>query len=434
MVKFAMQYFKLQIGCLAIIFFVIFTYLREVGVNRKKKDYSLFTAIYINAITWLIFDGLTAYTVNHLDTISRTTNLVFHLCFMISIDTMVFLTFLYILSITDGFSKKKWKWGFICAPYGVILFILFTTISSLEFIQGKYTNYSMGVSALSCFAAVGLYFFLTIHTFIRRWKYIESRKRMTIFVYLTVSIVVMICQLLFPEILITAIAPTIFVLGIYLNHEEPAVKKLTQINHDTVIDFATLVENRDNNTGGHIKRTTSYVKLILAELQRRNFYRELLTKDYINNLTMAAPMHDIGKIATPDAILQKPGKLTDEEFSIMKEHAQKGALIIQETFGKREDKEFIQMAYDVAHYHHEKWNGRGYPKGLKEKEIPLSARIMAVADVFDAVSQKRCYRDAMPLEQCFEIISQGRGTDFEPLLVDIFLDIRSKVEKVYSEV
>ncbi|MBE6344120.1 MAG: HD domain-containing protein, partial [Spirochaetaceae bacterium] len=183
-----------------------------------------------------------------------------------------------------------------------------------------------------------------------------------------------------------------------------------------------------------IKRTTEYVKLILQELLDRGHFRELLTKDYINNLQMAAPMHDIGKIAIPDTILQKPGKLTDEEYSIMKEHSQKGADIILQTFGKRNDKDFLQTAYEVAYYHHEKWNGKGYPKGLKETEIPLTARIMAIADVFDAISQKRCYRDAMPLDKCFEIIKNGRETDFDPLLVDIFVEIRPKVEKVYESI
>lgn len=429
-----MEYFKLQIGCLAVIFFIVFSYYREVGVNRKKISYSLFEAILINAIVWIIFDGITSYTVNNLESVNYSLNLILHLCFMISIDTMVFLMFLYILSITEGFPPKIWHWILICSPYALNLFALFFTIDSLEFIQGKTTNYSMGFSAYTCYFIVALYFVLTFLTFFRRWKYIERKKRMSIFIYMTVSLGITVAQMIYPEILITAIAPTIFVLGIYLNHENPSVKKLTEYNHDTVIDFATLVENRDNNTGGHIKRTTEYVKLILQELLDRGHFRELLTKDYINNLQMAAPMHDIGKIAIPDTILQKPGKLTDEEYSIMKEHSQKGADIILQTFGKRNDKDFLQTAYEVAYYHHEKWNGKGYPKGLKETEIPLTARIMAIADVFDAISQKRCYRDAMPLDKCFEIIKNGRENDFDPLLVDIFLEIRPKVEKVYESI
>lgn len=145
-------------------------------------------------------------------------------------------------------------------------------------------------------------------------------------------------------------------------------------------------------------------------------------------------MHDIGKISVPDVILQKPGKLTDEEYAIIKTHAANGGKIIEETFGHLTNKEYTKMAYEVARFHHEKWNGMGYPDGLKEEEIPLCARIMAVADVFDAISQKRCYREAMPLDKCFQIIAEGRGKDFDPVLVDIFLDIRDEVEKVHADI
>ncbi len=212
-----------------------------------------------------------------------------------------------------------------------------------------------------------------------------------------------------------------------------AVEGQAKYHTEMVMGFATLVENKDGSTGGHIRRTSLYVKLLAEELKRRGLYEDILTTAYIENLCKAAPMHDIGKIAIPDSILQKPGKLTDEEFDIMKQHSIKGGEIIRKTFGHLENEVYTQMAYEVARYHHEKWNGRGYPEGLKENEIPLAARIMAVADVFDAVSEKRCYREAMPLEKCFEIISEGSGRDFEPTLVEAFLGIRGEVEKVHAE-
>ena len=203
---------------------------------------------------------------------------------------------------------------------------------------------------------------------------------------------------------------------------------LHHFHKEMVMGFATLVENKDGSTGGHIKRTSTYVKLLAEELRSREIYKEELTDEYLENLYKAAPMHDIGKIAVPDVVLQKPGKLTDEEFQIIKEHTVRGGEIIRETFGHLENEQYTQMAYEVARFHHEKWNGKGYPDGLKRKEIPLCARIMAVADVFDAVSEKRCYREAMPLEQCFEIIADGSGQAFEPLLAEVFLDIREKIE------
>lgn len=148
---------------------------------------------------------------------------------------------------------------------------------------------------------------------------------------------------------------------------------------------------------------------------------------------MAAPIHDVVKIAIPDAILQKPGKLTPEEYEIMKTHADKGGKIVQDTFANMGDEEYEKIVYDVARHHHEKWNGKGYPDGLSRKDIPLCSRIMAVEDVFDAVSAKRCYRDAMPLEQCFQIIEDGRGQDFDPFIVEALLDMREKVTEVYRK-
>lgn len=213
-----------------------------------------------------------------------------------------------------------------------------------------------------------------------------------------------------------------------------AKEELSLYHDEMIMGFATLVENKDGSTGGHIKRTTAYVRLLAEELQKRGFYQEILTREYVENLCKAAPMHDIGKISVPDVILQKPGKLTAEEFERMKQHTVSGGRIIQETFGHLTNKEYTQMAYEVAHFHHEKWNGKGYPEGLKHKEIPLCARIMAIADVFDAVSEKRCYRDALPMEKCFDIILEGSGQDFEPILVEVFLDIRNKVEQVHDSI
>ena len=138
-------------------------------------------------------------------------------------------------------------------------------------------------------------------------------------------------------------------------------------------------------------------------------------------------------LSRPQWILQKPGKLTDEEYEIMKEHAARGGEIIQNTFQNLESPEFQKIAYEIARYHHEKYNGKGYPDGISGERIPLHARVMAIADVFDAVSQKRCYRDAMPIDACFAIIEKGAGTDFDPNLVSIFLEAREEVEKLMGE-
>ncbi|MBQ5332323.1 MAG: HD domain-containing protein [Oscillospiraceae bacterium] len=212
-----------------------------------------------------------------------------------------------------------------------------------------------------------------------------------------------------------------------LSDDADNYEQLLSHNQEMICGFATLVENRDENTGGHIKRTSIYAELLARELQRTEKYSDIITDEFIECLAMVAPLHDIGKISIPDSILCKPGKLTDEEFEIMKSHSAKGGEIIKGVFIHSSDENYKKMAYEVARYHHEKWNGRGYPEGLSGTDIPLSARIMAVADVFDAVSEKRCYRDAMPLEKCFDIISEGSGRDFDPILAEAFLNIRDTV-------
>ena len=243
----------------------------------------------------------------------------------------------------------------------------------------------------------------------------------------------MAIQICFPEVLLTAIFPTILLLGIYIGSENPSIRQLEMRSDEMLNGFATLVENKDSNTGGHIKRTRAYVNLILGEMKDDRHYRDVMCKDYMENVSNAAPLHDIGKIATPDSILQKPGKLTDDEYKIMKEHAAEGGKIILQIFYNMDDAKFRQIAYEIARFHHEKYNGRGYPDGLVGEQIPLHARIMAIADVFDAVSQKRCYRDAMTLEDSFSIIEKGIGTDFDPHLAQIFLDHKDEVIRLMKQ-
>ena len=305
-------------------------------------------------------------------------------------------------------------------------------IPTLEYRIGVITNYSMGWSAYTCFAMALIYIALSIINFLGRWVFIENDKRWSIVTYLLIMAGITVYQTIYPEVLLSSLCVTVILLGMYIKQENPAVNQIKNYHEEMIMGFATLVENKDGSTGGHIKRTSGYVQLLVEELRKRGYYKSELTKDYVNDLYLAAPMHDVGKISIPDAILQKPGRLTTEEFELMKQHTQKGGAIIEETFGHLGNKSYTKVAYQVAKYHHEKWNGTGYPKGLEGEEIPLCARIMAVADVFDAVSEKRCYRDAMSMDQCFEIIAEGSGKDFDPVIADTFLAIRRKVEQIHN--
>lgn len=213
-------------------------------------------------------------------------------------------------------------------------------------------------------------------------------------------------------------------------------RKVNELQNHIIYSLASLVENRDSDTGAHINRTSSYIRTIAKAAKEKGLYKDILTDEYILTLGRAAPLHDIGKIVIPDAILKKPGKLTDEEFSIMKTHTIRGADIVEEIVGVSEDKVYIKTAQDIALSHHEKWNGTGYPYKLEKEKIPLCARIMALADVFDALVTKRCYKESMSMDEAFDIIKNGSGTQFDPELVEIFLESRSEIEvltKLYSE-
>lgn len=425
-----MEYFKLQLGCLVVLAYIASVYIRESRFFSLNTNVKLFRVIFALGIFSVFMDGATAYTVNHLDTVHPVVNTIFHLFFLLGLDALVFLVFLYMLLLTSEFPRTKWKRAVICVPFVVNILVVIFNIFDLEYREGKITNYSMGTSAYTCFGMIAIYLVLSMGAMVKNWKYIETRKRWGIFSYMAILTCTAVCQMIYPESLISSLGVTVIIVGMYINSENPYMAELQHSRDEMVMGFATLVENKDGSTGGHIKRTTKYVRLLAEELSYRGYYSEILTKDYMRNLGMAAPMHDIGKIAIPDRVLQKPDKLTDEEFGIIKQHAEKGGKIIQETFADIAHDQYAQMAYQMAQCHHEKWNGKGYPNGLKETEIPLCARIMAIADVFDAVSEKRCYRDAMTLEESFDIIQKGRGSDFEPVLVDVFLDVKEKVTQI----
>ena len=428
-----MEHCKLQIGCMFVILYILFVYLKECKRYGRKNSLSMFDALLAVGIFSVMFDGLTAYTVNHLDKVNGTANMIFHLCFLVGLDLFIFRLFVYMLSITAGLPKKKSSVLLMYCPLLINIIVVVVNIPDLEYIKGEVSNYSMGMSAYTCFVMAAIYILASIVIFFSRWRYIERHKRISIFTYLLLLAGITAYQMLHPQALLSSLCVTLIILGVYINQENPSVLELARYHEEMTMGFATLVENKDGSTGGHIKRTTMYVRLLAEELRRRGYYKEVLTKDYVRNLYLAAPMHDIGKVAVPDVILQKPGRLTEEEFAQMKLHAEHGGRIVQETFGHLGNEQYAEMAYQVARYHHEKWNGRGYPEGLTRKEIPLCARIMAIADVFDAVSEKRCYRDAMPLEKCFGIIEEGSGQDFDPVLAEVFLDIRDKVEAVHKE-
>ena len=199
-------------------------------------------------------------------------------------------------------------------------------------------------------------------------------------------------------------------------------REVVAIQDVTIQAMASLAETRDNETGNHIRRTQHYVRLLAELLRDHPRFNPFLNDDSIRQLFRSAPLHDIGKIGIPDHILLKPGRFTPEEFEIMKTHTTLGRDAIQ----RAEDQlgvsvDFLRVAKEIAYSHQEKWDGSGYPQGLVGEDIPVSARLMAVADVYDALISRRVYKAGMPHEQALEIIRQGRAIHFDPDICDVFL-------------
>ena len=201
-------------------------------------------------------------------------------------------------------------------------------------------------------------------------------------------------------------------------------KKMQDMQAHTISGMANLIESRDLETGEHVTRTSQYVRTLAECAKRDGVYAGALDDRFISTLYMVAPMHDIGKIVVPDHILKKPGKLTAEEFDAIKRHASEGGRVVREVLSGVADEEYVLLASDVATYHHERWNGTGYPTGRAGEAIPLCARIMAIADVYDALISERCYKKPMPKEDAFEIIRQESGTHFDHRLAEVFLNHR----------
>lgn len=205
------------------------------------------------------------------------------------------------------------------------------------------------------------------------------------------------------------------------------LRKYTNMQSHIITTMADIIENRDESTGGHIRRTAKYVEILAKELQRQGKFADILTNQYIDDMVMAAPLHDIGKIHISDIVLNKPGKLTEEEFAQMKTHTTAGRELLEKAKGDLGDIHYLNIAIEMAAYHHEREDGNGYPYGVKGGEIPLCAKILAVADVFDALTSKRVYKDAMPFGKACGIIREERGTHFDEDVVDAFTTSSEKI-------
>ena len=209
--------------------------------------------------------------------------------------------------------------------------------------------------------------------------------------------------------------------------------RILDMQNQMIISFAKLVENRDAVTGKHLERTRSYVLVIGMMLLKNDNYTDIIDYQWVETLSKVAPLHDIGKVSIADGILNKPGRLTPEEFDMMKKHTVYGAQILETTLKNCVDDAYYRMACEVARSHHERWDGKGYPDGLAGEQIPLSARVMAVADVFDALVTRRPYKPPFDVNAAFQMIKEESGSHFDPLVVKAFFDTKDMIIKIADE-
>ncbi len=210
-------------------------------------------------------------------------------------------------------------------------------------------------------------------------------------------------------------------------------RKLHNARMATILGLAKLAEYRDEGTGTHLERIREYAKLIAEKMANNHKYADHITPEFIDDIYQSSILHDIGKVGIPDAILLKPAKLTDEEFDVIKRHTILGGDAIKAIEAKIEGKSFLALGKEIAYNHHEKWDGSGYPRGLNGEGIPLSARIIALADVYDALTTKRFYKEAYSHKRSRQIIIDLKGTHFDPEVVDVFLTLEDEFNRIRRE-
>ena len=282
-----MQFIKLQIGCLLVISYIEVTYIKATlkGKIPCNKRFDLLMAV----APWAVFfDGLTAWTVNHQDVIPGFVNHLAHLFFFVFMDLTIIITAEYMYEQLIGIDKNKTKALFLRRIPGALSLLLITAeIGKLGYIRGRTTWYSMGFSVYVCYGTIIFYYGMILFLVITRHRFLPKEKVMGTLSFILIAGLILAVQIRFPEVLLTSIFPTVLLLGIYIDFENPFIRKQTVHNEEMLDGFATMVENRDNNTGGHIKRTRAYVNLLLEKMRDDRYYRNILNKDYMLNVIHA---------------------------------------------------------------------------------------------------------------------------------------------------
>lgn len=373
----------------------------------------------------------------------------------LKIDTFVYyfiqpFWFYSFLSYLDVYinNNKKCKWFWIIANILVAVYLIFMILTPFtgfyyyfdaENLYHRGILHPVSVAIDGCFMLLGFIFTL------QNYKKIQKTDFFIIFLFFFIPSISEIIQLIIPDFSIIATGLSLPIIIIFINNYKRlaiqlrttdmyAVNKqneLISLQNKTILSLSNLVENRGYDKGNHIIRVTEYVKALTKKAMENGVYEDTLTPKYTEYLVNAVPLHDIGKIVVPDEILNKHGVLSKEEFELMKNHVTEGEKIVHIVLAYENDEKQLKIAENIAKYHHEKWNGNGYPSGLKGTAIPLSARIMAIADVFDALVSSRIYKSAiLSLDKAFDLMKENAGQSFDPVLIEQFMLIKDEISAI----
>lgn len=336
------------------------------------------------------------------------------------------------LSLACGIKKPALYTGVILLVHVLVELVLlptgfiFTIDSNGIYSRGDLYFIYIISYVISIFYLILSYYYIS--------KKFQNRNLILLILALVVIFAGVIPSLIDREIKTAFLGMTFMAVIIYCYYEDLTQQNLNDKIHkkneriknmqtSTIIGIANLIESRDNVTGEHVKNTSNYVHILAETARYKGLYSDTITEDFVNYVVNAAPLHDIGKITIPDSVLHKPNKLTTEEFNIIKTHTTEGGKIIKQVLSGVTDYKYVKIATEVAIYHHEKWNGSGYPEGLKGEEIPVSARIMAICDVYDALTMERPYKKAFTKFEALKIISDTAGKHFDPELAKLFVEV-----------
>ena len=297
-------------------------------------------------------------------------------------------------------------------PVGVGTFFLFIIVLICSLFIGLKASF---VASILNFLTILLFGFLYYKSIIH-WDYLTGYPKSLWFLNAL--------NILFVEI-IFATAISFLIQGV-----KKTFATINKTKEATITGLAKLAEYKDIDTGMHLERIREYAGLLATTISKQKLFNNYVTGQYIDDIYLSSTLHDIGKVGVPDTILLKPGKLDKDEFEIIKNHSKIGSNVIEEISNKLGDKSFLDMARSIAHSHHEKWDGSGYPDGLCGNDIPLSARIIALADVYDALTSKRVYKDAFTHDAAVQIITKDKGKHFDPVIVDTFISLESRFNEI----